>query len=168
MTPLATVAAPMATPSPAHRNAPERAGVSRAGAADGHVAHAKASAAQVFVLDADGERQSLLSDVVTRAGGEHTLVGSGAEAIERLRSQTPQCLLVAGLPDGTRAAFVAWARPRYPHVAIVAVANDVTHATELYNAGADLTTLLPFDPDLLGAKLAAAMRSVQRPRLHLV
>jgi DNA-binding response OmpR family regulator len=129
---------------------------------------AGSTAGSVLVLDADDERRDLLADVVTRAGGEHSLAASGAEAIEQLRSSTAQAILVAGLPDGTRAAFVAWARPRYPHVAIAAVAEHVEHATELYNAGADVVMILPIDHDLLGAKLGAAIRGAQRPRLRLV
>jgi DNA-binding response OmpR family regulator len=117
---------------------------------------------RVLVLDASNDRRALLADVVTRAGGEASFASSGAEAIERLGTRRPQCLLVGGLPDGSRRAFIAWARPRFPDVAIVAIADQREHATELYNAGADDIALAPIDADLLGAKLAAAVRSVKR------
>jgi DNA-binding response OmpR family regulator len=123
---------------------------------------------RVLVLDEAGERHALLSDVVTRAGGHPFLAASGAQAIGCLTSDRPQCLLVAGLPDGSRRAFITWARPRHPELAVVAIAQDPEEATELYNAGADIVITLPLDPDLLGATLAAAMRSAQRPRLRLV
>jgi DNA-binding response OmpR family regulator len=159
MTPLATVAAPLARPAPAA--APKLHPVEP-------TAVTETAAGRVLVLDADTERRELLADVVTRAGGKHALAASGAQAIEQLREDSPRCLLVAALPDGARAAFVAWARSRHPHLPIVAIADGVEHATELYNAGADIVTTLPIDPDLLGAKLAAAIRRAQRPHLRLV
>jgi len=120
---------------------------------------------QVLVLDTDSERQGLLADVVTRAGGESSLAGTGADALAALRDDAPNAVLVAGLPDGSSRGFVSWARPRYPDLAIVAVAGDAAEATDLYNAGADVVTTLPLDPDLLGAELAAALRRVQRLQL---
>jgi DNA-binding response OmpR family regulator len=123
---------------------------------------------RVLVLDTEPDRRDLLVDVVTRAGGRHAAAPSGAAAVEQLRADTPECLLVADLPDGSARAFIAWARPRYPGIAIVAVADGVEDSTELYNAGADLVATLPVDPDLLGAKLAAALRMVQRSHLRLV
>jgi DNA-binding response OmpR family regulator len=121
---------------------------------------------QVLVLDTDGERQALLADIVTRAGGENSLAGSGAEALAALRDTEPGAVLVASLPDGSARGFVSWARPRYPDLAIVAVASDAAEATDLYNAGADVVTTLPVDPDLLGAELAAALRRVRRLQLR--
>jgi hypothetical protein len=44
----------------------------------------------------------------------------------------------------------------------------VHESTELYPGGADLVATLPVDPDLLGAKLAAALRSARRSHLRLV
>jgi DNA-binding response OmpR family regulator len=121
---------------------------------------------QVLVLDTDAERQALLADIVTRAGGHHLLAGTGADALTELRGTEPNAVLVAGLPDGSTRGFVSWARPRYPDLAIVAVASDAAEATDLYNAGADVVTTLPVDPDLLGAELAAALRRVQRLQLR--
>jgi DNA-binding response OmpR family regulator len=122
----------------------------------------------VLVLDTDPDRRELLADVVARAGGLGDAPATGAEALERLRTDPPECLLVAGIPDGSSRAFIAWARPRYPQLAIVAVADGVEEATELYNAGADLVATLPLDADLLGAKLAAAIRAAKRSHLRLV
>jgi DNA-binding response OmpR family regulator len=122
----------------------------------------------VLVLDGDSDRQSILDDIVARAGGETDLATTGADAIELLGDGGAQALLVAGLPDGSRRGFVSWARPRFPDLAIVAIAADASEATDLYNAGADIVTTLPIDPDLLGAKLAAALRRVRRPHLRLV
>jgi DNA-binding response OmpR family regulator len=124
----------------------------------------------VLVLDGDGERQWLLSDVVTRAGGDAEVARTGADAVELLRDTDREvhALLVGGLPDGSRRGFVSWARPRFPDLAIVVVANDAAEATDLYNAGADIVTTLPLDPDLIGAKLAAALRRSRRPHLRLV
>ena len=124
--------------------------------------------ARVLVLDTEADRRDLLSDVVTRAGGQSAAATSGADAIERLKSDTPECVLVADLPDGTARAFIAWARPRYPDLAIVAIADGVQESTELYHAGADLVATVPIDADLLGAKLGAALRAVQRTHLRLV
>lgn len=154
MTPLAAVAIPTPTHAPQRAAEPTPAPQPVAG--------------HVLVLDGGEERRALLADVVTRAGGYSTPVATGAQAIERLRERQAQCLLVAGLPDGSRRAFINWARPRHPQLAIVAVADDEGQAIELYNAGADIVVTLPFDPDLLGATLAAATRSAQRPHLQLV
>ena len=121
---------------------------------------------RVLVLDTEDDRRDVLADVVTRAGGNHAVAASGADAIEQLRTESPECLLVAGLPDGSSRAFIAWARPRYPGLAIVAIADGVEESTELYHAGADLVATLPIDPDLLGAKLAAALRAAQRSHLR--
>jgi DNA-binding response OmpR family regulator len=128
----------------------------------------RGSAPRVLVMDTDSDRRDLLTDVVTRAGGRPEIGATGAETIGLLADDTPECLLVAGLPDGTARAFIAWARPRYPGVAIVAIAQDVPESTELYHAGADLVAPMPIDADLLGAKLSAAMRSAQRNHLRLV
>jgi DNA-binding response OmpR family regulator len=122
----------------------------------------------VLVLDGDTDRLGLLDDVVARAGGETVQAATGAEAIEQLQDGGAHALLVAGLPDGSRRGFVSWARPRFPDLAIVAIAVDAQEATDLYNAGADIVTTLPLDPDLLGAKLAAALRRSRRPHLRLV
>jgi DNA-binding response OmpR family regulator len=128
----------------------------------------RAGTPQVLVIDSDTHRRELLADVVTRAGGRPAVADTGAETIERLSAETPECLLVADLPDGSARAFIAWARPRFPEVAIVAVADGAGESTELYHAGADLVAPMPLDADLLGAKLAAAMRSAQRTHLRLV
>jgi DNA-binding response OmpR family regulator len=130
---------------------------------------AAAAPNRVLVLDVDGERQDLLADVVTRAGGVSRPAGSGAAAVEiLLDDEHLQLVLVAGLPDGSPRGFVSWARPRHPDLAIVAVARNAAEATDLYNAGADVVTSLPLDPDLLGAELAAALRRVRRSHLQLV
>jgi DNA-binding response OmpR family regulator len=118
----------------------------------------RAPIAQVVVLEDDDARRDLLSDIVERAGAQPTSVGSGAEALDHLRTDHVDCLLVGELPDGSAQAFVEWARPRHPELAILAIAAGVADATELYHAGADLVAMLPLDVDLLGAKLAAAMR----------
>jgi DNA-binding response OmpR family regulator len=123
---------------------------------------------RVLVLDGDDERQGILADIVTRAGGETELANTGADALDLLREDDLDALLVGGLPDGSRRGFVAWARPRFPDLAIVAIAFDAAEATDLYNAGADIVTTMPLDPDLLGAKLAAALRRARRPQLRLV
>ena len=123
------------------------------------------TSSRVLVLDADGERQWALSDAVHRAGGEAVVARTGAEAVKLLAHDADAlpALLVGGLPDGSRRGFVAWARPRLPDLAIVALADDAGEATALYNAGADIVTTAPLDPDLLGAKLGAALRRVQPP-----
>jgi DNA-binding response OmpR family regulator len=128
----------------------------------------QAETSLVLVLDGDSERLGLLDDVVARAGGETAQAATGADAIEQLQAGEADALLVAGLPDGSRRGFVAWARPRFPDLAIVAIAADAQEATDLYNAGADIVTTLPLDPDLVGAKLAAALRRTRRPHLRLV
>jgi DNA-binding response OmpR family regulator len=128
----------------------------------------RAGAPHVLVIDTDIDRRELLADVVTRAGGRPAVADTGAELLERLGVETPECLLVADLPDGSARAFIAWARPRFPEVAIVAVADGAAESTELYHAGADLVASMPLDADLLGAKLAAAMRTAQRSHLQLV
>lgn len=119
-----------------------------------------ASTSRILVIDGDPERQWLLADAVRRAGDEPAVVRSGAAAVELLREAGAElpAMLVAGLPDGSRRGFVSWARPRFPEVAIVALADDAGEATALYNAGADIVTAPPIDPDLLGAKLGAARR----------
>jgi DNA-binding response OmpR family regulator len=132
------------------------------------VAVRRVAAPRVLVIDGDSDRRDLLTDVVTRSGGRPEIAATGAETIELLAAQAPECLLVASLPDGTARAFIGWARPRYPAVAIVAIADGVQESTELYHAGADLVAPMPLDADLLGAKLAAAMRSAQRNHLRLV
>jgi DNA-binding response OmpR family regulator len=153
MTPLAPASAAFANPTPYDRaDEPRR----------------RTATPRVLVVDTEPDRRDLLADVVTRAGGEHDLAASGADAIEQLRAIGPECVLVADLPDGTARAFIAWARPRYPSLAIVAVADGVHESTELYHAGADLVATLPLDADLLGAKLAAALRVAQRSHLELV
>ena len=124
--------------------------------------------AQVLVIDTDTDRRELLADAVTRAGGRPAVADTGAETIARLDANTPDCLLVADLPDGSSRALIQWARPRFPEMAIVAVAEGAKEQTELYHAGADLVAPMPLDADLLGAKLAAAMRSAQRSHLRLV
>lgn len=123
------------------------------------------TSSRVLVLDTDGERQWALSDAVHRAGGEAIVARSGAEAVKLLAQDADElpALLVGGLPDGSRRGFVAWARPRLPDLAIVAIADDAGEATALYNAGADIVTTAPLDPDLLGAKLGAALRRARRP-----
>ena len=125
-------------------------------------AHAPATS-RILVLDREGERQWLLVDAVTRAGGEAALAHTGAEALEALTEATDDlpALLVGELPDGSARGFVAWARPRFPDLAIVAVATEAGEATDLYHAGADIVTTPPLDADLLGAKLAAALRRAQ-------
>jgi len=128
----------------------------------------RAGTPSVLVMDTDTDRRDLLADVVTRAGGRPTVSTTGAEAMERLATEAPECMLVADLPDGSARAFIAWARPRYPALAIVAVADGVQESTELYHAGADLVATMPLDGDLLGAKLAAALRSAQRTHLRLI
>jgi DNA-binding response OmpR family regulator len=112
------------------------------------------------VLDADPERQALLADVVARASADIVLAGSGVEAMDRLETRRPHSLLVADLEDGSLRGFISWARPRYPDLAIIAIADGVGDATELYRLGADIVETLPLEPDRLGAKLAAAMRRV--------
>jgi DNA-binding response OmpR family regulator len=128
----------------------------------------QASTPHVLVVDTDADRRELLADAVTRAGGQSAVAGTGAETIERLGRETPECLLIADLPDGSARAFIAWARPRFPELAIVAVGDGAAESTELYHAGADLVASMPLDADLLGAKLAAALRSSQRTHLRLV
>jgi DNA-binding response OmpR family regulator len=152
MTPLAANPTELAIPAPAMSTTPVR----------------KAGTPRVLVMDTDHDRRDLLADVVTRAGGRPDVAGSGADTIARLSTETPECLLVADLPDGSARAFIAWARPRYPEIAIVAVADGVEASTELYHAGADLVATLPVDADLLGAKLGAALRTAQRNHLRLV
>jgi DNA-binding response OmpR family regulator len=112
------------------------------------------------VLDRGGERQWLLVDAISRAGGEPAVAHTGAQALELLNAppQDIPALLVGELPDGSARGFVAWARPRFPDLAIVAVAAEAGEATDLYHAGADIVTTPPLDADLLGAKLAAALR----------
>jgi two-component system KDP operon response regulator KdpE len=121
---------------------------------------------RVLVLDHDADRRGIIEDIVARAGGDTVLAESGAAAIEALASSRPHGLLVAGLPDGSLRGFVAWARPRYPDVAIVAIADDAESQTDLYNAGADIVTTAPLDADLIGAKLGAALRRTTRPHLR--
>jgi DNA-binding response OmpR family regulator len=118
------------------------------------------TASRILVLDRGGERQWLLVDAVTRAGVEAAVAHTGAEALELLTASQNDlpALLVGELPDGSARGFVAWARPRFPDLAIVAVATDAGEATDLYHAGADIVTTPPLDPDLLGAKLGAALR----------
>ena len=116
------------------------------------------AAGRVLVLDTDADRQALLADVVGRAGSEVTFATSGVEAMERLATRRPEIVLVAGLEDGSARGFLSWARPRYPEVALVALAGSIEDATELYNLGADIVETMPLDPDRLGAKLGAAMR----------
>ena len=118
------------------------------------------SVGRVLVLDHDPERQALLADVVGRAGADIMLAGSGVEAMEQLATGEAQSLLVADLEDGSLRGFISWARPRYPGLAVIALADDIEGATELYRLGADIVETLPLDPDRLGAKLAAAMRRV--------
>jgi DNA-binding response OmpR family regulator len=113
---------------------------------------------RVLVLDTDPDRRALLADVVGRAGSEVALAHTGVEAIERLGTRHPDVVLVADFEDGSPHGFVAWARPRYPELALVALADDIEDATELYRLGADIVETLPLDPDRLGAKLAALMR----------
>ena len=115
---------------------------------------------RILVLDREGERQWLLIDAVTRAGGEAAVAHTGAEALELLNATDDDlpALLVGEIPDGSARGFVSWARPRFPDLAIVAVATEAGEATDLYHAGADIVTTPPLDPDLLGAKLAAALR----------
>ncbi len=131
-------------------------------AARDHAAPAAPASAtsRILVLDREGERQWLLIDAVTRAGGEAAVAHTGAEALELLNATADDlpALLVGELPDGSARGFVAWARPRFPDLAIVAVATEAGGATDLYHAGADIVTTPPLDPDLLGAKLAAALR----------
>jgi DNA-binding response OmpR family regulator len=119
-----------------------------------------AAAGRVLVLDTDPDRRALLADVVGRAGSEVALATSGVEAIERLTSRGADIVLVADFEDGSPHGFIAWARPRYPELALVALADDIEDATELYRLGADIVETLPLDPDRLGAKLAAAMRRI--------
>jgi DNA-binding response OmpR family regulator len=121
---------------------------------------------RVLVLDHDADRRGIIEDIVARAGGDTVLAESGADAIEALKRSRPHGLLVAGLPDGSLRGFVAWARPRYPDVAIVAIADDAESQTDLYNAGADIVTMAPLDADLIGAKLGAALRRTTRPHLR--
>ena len=128
----------------------------------------RAGIPRVLVIDTDAERRDLLADVVTRAGGRPTIADTGADTLERLADSAPECVLVADLPDGSARAFIAWARPRFPEMAIVAVGDGAKDATELYHAGADLVAPMPLDADLLGAKLAAAMRTAQRAHLRLI
>ncbi len=113
---------------------------------------------RVLVLDTDPERRALLADVVGRAGSEVALAASGVEAIERLASRGADVVLVADFEDGSPHGFIAWARPRHPELALVALADDIEDATELYRLGADIVETLPLDPDRLGAKLAAVTR----------
>ncbi len=128
------------------------------------------AASRVLVLDQYCERQWLLTDAVSRAGGEVSEARTGADALEQLGSDDASldAVLVGGLPDGSRRGFVAWARPRFVDLAIVAVAADAGEATDLYNAGADIVTTPPLDPDLLGAKLAAALRRARASGPHAV
>lgn len=121
--------------------------------------------ARTLVVEDDRTRQWLLTDAVLRTGDEAALADSGARALEILQDDEVDvpAVLVGGLPDGTRRGFVSWARPRFPELAIVALADDVGEATALYNAGADIVTTPPIDPDLLGAKLAAARRRTRTP-----
>ncbi|MEA2146388.1 MAG: hypothetical protein QOG59_1975 [Solirubrobacteraceae bacterium] len=122
-------------------------------------AHTPATS-RILVLDRGGERQWLLVDAISRAGGEPAVAHTGAQALELLNAppQDIPALLVGELPDGSARGFVAWARPRFPDLAIVAVAAEAGEATDLYHAGADIVTTPPLDADLLGAKLAAALR----------
>lgn len=123
---------------------------------------------RVLVLDGDQQRQWLLADAVLRAGGDAAVARFGAEALEVLGGPESElhALLVGGLSDGSRRGFVAWARPRFPGLAIVALADDPGEATELYNAGADIVTTPPLDVDLVGAKLGAAIRRLAPPQDH--
>jgi DNA-binding response OmpR family regulator len=113
---------------------------------------------RVLVVDTDHSRQALLADVVARTGAEVVLAGSGVEAMERLSTRRPDIVLVADLDDGSARGFLAWAGPRHPDISLVAIADDIEDATELYHLGADLVETLPLDPDRLGAKLAATTR----------
>ena len=135
---------------------------STADARRGHAGPAAPASAtsRILVLDRPGERQWLLVDAVTRAGSESAVAHTGAQALEMLNAQAENlpALLVGELPDGSARGFVAWARPRFPDLAIVAVATETGEATDLYRSGADIVTTPPLDPDLLGAKLAAALR----------
>jgi DNA-binding response OmpR family regulator len=116
------------------------------------------STGRVLVLDTDEGRQALLSDLVARAGTDVVLAASGVEAMDRLRTRRPDGVLIADLEDGSARGFLAWLRPRYPDLAVIAVAPGIEEATELYLLGADIVETLPLDPDRLGAKLAAVMR----------
>jgi two-component system OmpR family response regulator len=118
------------------------------------------AAGRVLVLDTSADRRALLADVVGRAGSEVAIATSGVEAMERLSTRRPDIVLVADLEDGSTRGFLAWARPRYPEVALVALAGSIEDSTELYHLGADIVETLPLDPDRLGAKLAAAMRRI--------
>jgi DNA-binding response OmpR family regulator len=121
---------------------------------------AASATSRILVLDREGERQWLLVDAVTRAGGDAAVAHTGAHALELLNAADEDlpALLVGELPDGSARGFIAWARPRFPGLAIVAVASEAGEATDLYHAGADIVTSPPLDSDLLGAKLAAALR----------
>jgi DNA-binding response OmpR family regulator len=120
----------------------------------------EAAVGRVLVLDTAPDRRALLADVVGRAGSEVAIATSGVEAMERLSTRRPDIVLVADLEDGSTRGFLAWARPRYPEVALVALAGSIEDSTELYHLGADIVETLPLDPDRLGAKLAAAMRRI--------
>lgn len=128
--------------------------------ADADSARVIAAGTRILVVDGDPERQWLLSDALLRRGVEGAVAPSGADAVALLQDAGADfpAVLVGGLPDGSRRGFVSWARPRFPELAIVTLADDTGEATALYNAGADIVTVPPIDPDLLGAKIRAALR----------
>jgi DNA-binding NtrC family response regulator len=121
----------------------------------------------VLILDIDDDRAAVLTDVVARAGGQHVLASTAAEAAEQLQAGNCACLLVSTVADTTPEAFVAQARELSPDMAIVALAEGARESTALYHAGADLVAELPLDADLLGAKLGAAIRSASRGQMPL-
>ncbi|MCU1614726.1 MAG: cseB, partial [Frankiales bacterium] len=117
----------------------------------------------VLVVEDTDEIRELVTTVLTRAGMDVRSVGSGAEALEEVRRQTPDLVVLdLGLPDadGTEVCRQIRAETECYVLMLTARAEEVDLLIGLA-VGADGYMAKPFSPRELVARVQAMLR---RPR----
>lgn len=114
--------------------------------------------AQILIVEDEPTIASLVRTYLERDGHDVTSVGDGAAALDRLRDDPPELVVLdLGLPDldGLR---VAHAAPPQTRVVVLTARSEEPERMKGFAAGVDDYVAKPFSPRELAARVTAVLR----------
>lgn len=117
---------------------------------------------RVAIADRDPEGIAFLKEVVEPMGHSAAIFSSGANLITQLQRDTFDLLFLSwNLPDRSCLELLKWARENLtlpPAIMVIATGLDKVDIAAALHAGADDYIVVPEDPDVLAARIAALLR----------
>ena len=126
------------------------------------------SRAKILIVDDQEPNRRLLSDFMAALGHDAVLAGDGQTALERMRVDRPDLVLLdvmMPVMDGYQVLESARADHELMYMPIIVISgvDEMESVTRCIKQGADDYLVKPFNPTLLRARIES---SLEKKRLH--